>query len=717
MDSSSSFNRIVQRLVLYGVPEKYLDYQGIVAFVKEDNSRIRGLVSSIFPTHEEVAEDNEFQECMIWIKWLMFENDPADSLENLPGGRHDICGSIWCNEDICYKCRTCEFNETSSICVSCFESGDHSGHDYSVTHYRGGCCDCGDVTKWKPEGFCSKHIHMIHPLRDEPVAKSMVPVLDALLTIWKDNLSDSISGGSENYHYANDLSGATVEMLLQLSKQSQTFRILISKNVVSSAGLLEFLIKSERLLGKNVVTKLHELLLDLLRQHSFKYEFAKEFIKYYPSLVDIIIEEEEDSLFRKYPLLSKFSMQIFSTPALTPRLVEEHNLLTILFTCLEDIFVATAGEDGRLEMAKWSYFYQITIRVVEDIKLVISHVMVPQYMFRDLLRTWFKLLSFLQGMNGSKRGTNVNDGMDHMHKIFELVRFIGNINSILVGGAFDNNDLLRQEYKVELPESAMCLAYECLRAIVNWTRFYDSTSTGSQSQQHFHLGILNVLEWPDIVYDVNTQEVSVHSPLHHFLFMLLHNILKRCGGGNFDVFESMLVGCRPHGFSSSIMEHPLQVRVFCAQVCTGMWSEDDIHSMLSAHWYLNARLSEGLESDLFLLQFCAAYAPPDLYVARILGRFGLSEYLSLNLEKSSEYEPDLVKEMLSLLIQVLQERRFCGLTIPQSLRSALVCHLASGDATYSQLRGSLPCDLLECDRFQEILNTVANHSDPTEFRT
>ncbi|KAM7262162.1 hypothetical protein ACFE04_021239 [Oxalis oulophora] len=123
MDSSSSFKRVVQRLVLHGVPKKYLDYQGIIAFAKEDNFRKRSLVSYILPTHEEVAEDNEFQECMTWINWLMFENDPADSLDELPGGRHDTYRSIWCNEDICYKCRTCELDETSSICVSCFKIG------------------------------------------------------------------------------------------------------------------------------------------------------------------------------------------------------------------------------------------------------------------------------------------------------------------------------------------------------------------------------------------------------------------------------------------------------------------------------------------------------------------------------------------------------------------------------------------------------------------
>lgn len=49
------------------------------------------------------------------------------------------------------------------------------------------------------------------------------------------------------------------------------------------------------------------------------------------------------------------------------------------------------------------------------------------------------------------------------------------------------------------------------------------------------------------------------------------------------------------------------------------------------------RSEQGLELDLFLLQCCAALAPPDSFVNRILERFGLSKYLSLNLERSNEY--------------------------------------------------------------------------------
>ena len=60
------------------------------------------------------------------------------------------------------------------------------------------------------------------------------------------------------------------------------------------------------------------------------------------------------------------------------------------------------------------------------------------------------------------------------------------------------------------------------------------------------------------------------------------------------------------------------------------------------------RSEQGLELDLFLLQCCGALAPADSYVNKLLSRFGLSSYLSLNLDITNEY----VTIVLLLLIDL-----------------------------------------------------------------
>ncbi|MBA0830361.1 hypothetical protein Goarm_014899 [Gossypium armourianum] len=71
--------------------------------------------------------------------------------------------------------------------------------------------------------------------------------------------------------------------------------------------------------------------------------------------------------------------------------------------------------------------------------------------------------------------------------------------------------------------------------------------------------------------------------------------------------------------------------------------------------------------------------------------------------------------MLTLIMQILQERRFCGRNTADSLKRELIYKLAIGDATRSQLVNSLPRDLSKCDQLQEILDRVAVYSNPSGF--
>ncbi|KAK7293058.1 hypothetical protein RJT34_15919 [Clitoria ternatea] len=878
-------DRIVRRLAQFGVPEEKLDPAGLVSFVKEKRVLIPEVVPVILPTDAEVTEalqqsklgskrsslgltmQGSFQESMVWLQWLMFEGDPVDALRRLSkmsAGLRGVCGAVWGNSDIAYRCRTCEHDPTCAICVPCFENGDHKGHDYFVIYTGGGCCDCGDVTAWKPEGFCSMHkgAEQIQPLPEE-FANSVSPVLGSLFNCWKEKLTMVRDSGTERKKAANELTFAVVDMLLEFCNRSESLLSFVAKLLFSTAGLLNILVRAERFLT-DVVKKLHELLLKLLGEPSFKYEFAKVFLTYYPSVINEATKECSDSPLKRYPLLSTFSVQILTVPTLTPCLVKEINLLTMLLGCFESIFVSCA-EDGRLQVSRWVNLYETTIRVVEDIRFVMSHVVVPKYVTndqQDISRTWMRLLSFVQGMNPQKRetGQHIEEENENVHLPFVLGHSIANIHSLLVDGAFsddnkgemdgeivgnsnknelDDGDNLRHakvgrlsqessacnvnsknsafayqkvlEIKSEassqppLPHSVMWLIYECLRAIENWLRVEntpgvlpnvlspnnDTVSDGnfsaftrtiskfrrgkytfgrlvSSSEDHGKqcsensetdsentcvratfdvsameedfpvesdgLRFLSLPDWPQIVYDVSSQDISVHIPLHRLLSMLLQKAMKRyfCESEVSDVthvssahllsrnyndfFEQALQGSHPYGFSSFIMEHPLRIRVFCAEVHAGMWRKNGDAALLSCEWYRSVRWSEqGLELDLFLLQCCAALAPDDLYVSRILDRFGLSNYLSLNPERSSEYEPVLVQEMLTLIIQIVKERRFCGLTTAESLERELIYKLSIGDATHSQLVKSLPRDLSKFEGLQDILDTVAVYSNPSGF--
>lgn len=379
--------------------------------------------------------------------------------------------------------------------------------------------------------------------------------------------------------------------------------------------------------------------------------------------------------------------------------------------------------------------------MVEDIRFVMSHTVVPMYVThdrRDILRTWMKLLAFVQGMNPEKRetGVHIEEENENMHLPFVLGHSIANIHSLLVAGAFsvssneeagaeqfsstyaqdtDDQDSLRhakvgrlsQESYVSsvsgrsgtldgaskvtevksdvflVPTSASCLIIECLRAIESWLgvdntsspflsvlspkfsnisgkkfikrtlskikkgrHILDSNNTPfsignqiSSSSGDLHTSLiledarameldtepsnvddnsvegehinelealhaLSLSDWPDISYDVSSQDISVHIPLHRLLSLVLQRALRRCYGESpqtltashdslsatyHDFFGHILGGCHPYGFSAFVMEHPLRIRVFCAEVHAGMWRKNGEAAILSCEWYRSVR--------------------------------------------------------------------------------------------------------------------------------
>jgi hypothetical protein len=904
--SPSSHDLVIERLASVGVPKKYRSKRGLVEFVRANPAKISELVSALLPTDDDVklglkearerprksavspTMKKRFRESMNMLQWLMFQDEPDVSLRNLAKLNLDqrgVCGSVWGQNDIAYRCRTCENDPTCAICVPCFQNGDHNSHDYSIIYTGGGCCDCGDETAWKPDGFCSNHkgSEQIRPL-SENLANSVGPILDALFTCWNNKLLSAESSGQKGARsndtlvilqkMSNELTFIVVEMLLEFSMSSESLLSFVSRRIISSSGLLSILLKAERFLDQDVMKKLHDLFLKLIGDPVFKCEFAKAFVSYYPVVISEVVKQGTDNAFKKYPLLSTFSVQILTVPTLTPFLVKEMNLLAMLLGCLSDIFVSCSGEDGLLQATKLERLCETSERVIGDLKFVMSHAIVSKYAtheHRELSRSWLTLLTFAQGMNPLKRETGIpiDEENDYMHLFFVLGHSIAVIHSLLVNGTYsaasdeeiENDRNAKEEFdkcdgdgeryakvgrlshedsvctaivssssfdssmasevhKIDpfhalLPSSAIYLIRECLKVLetclgndegiskflcklssssgrnipeskMSWPRrdLLNVETGGSVSsnlasssrdpstglsplcgdiqtnlsldnvcgpygvvqtdvtadskrvscnsadltKNASGLRILGLCDWPDIHYDVSSQAISVHLPLHRLLSLLIQKALRICYGESAsyngvsisheiphaDFFSSVIGDFHPCGFSALVMEHVLQIRVFCAQVIAGMWKKNGDSALVSCEWYRSVRWSEqGLELDLFLLQCCAALAPADSYVDKLLSRFGLSSYLSLNPDITNEYEPVLVQEMLGLLIQILQERRFCGLSTAESLRREIIFKLATGDFTHSQLVKSLPRDLSKSDELQEVLDDVSVYCNPS----
>ncbi|KAJ4789311.1 E3 ubiquitin-protein ligase PRT6 [Rhynchospora pubera] len=844
----STDDRIIEKLVEFGVPEGLLKqncYEGLLLYTNNvtEPQIFPDLVSCILSAASSEPEPSgeSYTIALQWIQWLMFRQDPQESLQTLAeksAGTRGVCGAVWGQNDLAYRCRTCEHDPTCAICVPCFQNGDHTGHDYSIMYTGGGCCDCGDVTAWKREGFCKKHqgAEKIEPLPDE-LAQSVGPVLDAVLIYWKDKVASAEPSG---FYSPNTITTAMLEMLLQFCSSSESLLSFVATHIYAQPDLLDLLLRCEKLLDKPVLKKLHELLLKLIADPNFKFQFALSFVRYYPVTVSEIAKGSgvgpnggELSYMEEYPLLGTFSVQIFTVPTLTPRLVRDVDLLGVLVGCLTEVLVSCIGDDGHLQANRWANQYELIMRLVDDTKYVLTHDEVSTYLAQnrpDVSSKWIQILQTLQFMDPHKRVTTIHteDENENLAAPFVLGQYIGSVNNLIVKGAFCNSsddtkeftdvtlcasssmmEGMHRDAKVgrllpesgasgccpmgfPIPSTALWLALECIKAIEIWLKpdflnhNTDSSSSVSLSSLPIKVGrfgrmqignkgksivmrtqvsptptenktllcklsdgtfvytepgtefdvnggssLFRLAAWPYVVFDVSSQEISFHIPLHRFLSLLLRRAMKWTYGerdsnqnphsnpnsrqDNF--FGQVLGGYGSPGLAALLMEHPLRVRVFCAQVRAGMWRKNGDAVILSAEWYRSVQwLEQGLEADLFLLQCCASLAPADAFVRAVQDRFGLSTYTSLNITDHNEYEAMLVQEMLTFLIQLVKERRYCGLSTVDNLKREIIHKLCIGDVTHSQLVKSLPRDLSKNENLQQILNSLAVYSNPSGMK-
>lgn len=92
--------------------------------------------------------------------WKLAEAQGArEGAEYSEAARGKRCGHIFRAGEATYRCVTCAADDTCVLCSRCFDSSDHTGHQYQISLSSGncGCCDCGDEEAWRLPLFCAIH--------------------------------------------------------------------------------------------------------------------------------------------------------------------------------------------------------------------------------------------------------------------------------------------------------------------------------------------------------------------------------------------------------------------------------------------------------------------------------------------------------------------------------------------------------------------------------
>jgi len=303
-----------------------------------------------------------------------------------------VCGQTWGPGAIAYRCADCQTTPNSCICVDCFKEGNHEGHDFHLyTSAYGGCCDCGELNAWNPQGFCPKHggsggslsqdtfnvkaarklldiaLRVLHGqlvsyLRHGDHVRVIVPILDFLSKVcsFGDAPRRTVAEATLSFLAEEDVSTAADRCTLESGSVKQ-FSQLVKKRVKNGpSSLLDVLLVALSQVRDNVHKKIMKVVMDLNYDVTFKKHFIDLFVYFYPLFITKAYSKSKSKSIRI--ILSGITSQCLGFPPSVKHLAKEQGFLIILLTCLEDFFQEfskmpgddSAGDEGTKEEGQQS---------------------------------------------------------------------------------------------------------------------------------------------------------------------------------------------------------------------------------------------------------------------------------------------------------------------------------------------------------------------------
>ncbi|TPX55891.1 hypothetical protein PhCBS80983_g04953 [Powellomyces hirtus] len=232
-------------------------------------------------------------------------------------------------------------------------------------------------------------------------------------------------------------------------------------------------------------------------------------------------------------------------------------------------------------------------------------------------------------------------------------------------------------------------------------------------------------------FNVASQAVSFHHPLHWFLAYLIGDMMQaRWEHPNgLTILEHIFRGSSSMPVSdlrrvSRIMEAPLQTTVLLSQIRAGVWVRNGLTLRAQATHYRSSTLREHYDQDLFLLQTYLVLAGPDMFLTAMLDRYDLAIWFKGNPRGCAgvtgledEQIGLLAEDFLEVLITLFSERsRIISLPPSLELKREIIHHLAVSGThgiAYSDLSGRILDRLVSSvEDFDDVLQTVADFKFP-----
>lgn len=314
-----------------------------------------------------------------------------------------ICGTTWGKGGIAFQCMDCEKDNNCVICAACFfdSKKKHENHRVKLIRTTGGCCDCGDISSWSQDGFCSKHGPNRVPSEtlDSLVDERELQVYAAVLFL---HIVELISRSmTVNVNAACACNG--MDFLLECATL-QVFEPVVLE-ALDDADMALWIQVSCILGGRTprprppvmsvpsledsaaIASSISQFFLSLVQRNAkFKIEFTRLFVLHYGEILSVrAYESDEDS--ESNTDLSALSVQLFTIPEVCEALLTESrsNIISVL---LENLF-ALLGSVRDANSGRWtarqvpSIVEPVLWRVIHDLGYCLHHQKVCEHLLEN----------------------------------------------------------------------------------------------------------------------------------------------------------------------------------------------------------------------------------------------------------------------------------------------------------------------------------------------
>eukprot|EP01117_Protostelium_nocturnum_P005279 TRINITY_DN1925_c0_g2_i1.p1 TRINITY_DN1925_c0_g2~~TRINITY_DN1925_c0_g2_i1.p1 ORF type:complete len:1678 (-),score=263.05 TRINITY_DN1925_c0_g2_i1:3052-8085(-) len=658
---------------------------------------------------------------LTWCTWLICGGEnPEDYLEKLKNETQAIvCSQVWNDGYYFYRCRDCGLSPSSSICFDCFKDVDHKGHEVVFERsVYGGCCDCGNPFAWKKEGFCRAHSgqYTQDPSLKIPTSQrnASIAVIEHLILLlchfaskwnWSPQENESLTVETSLFiTVVNWLRyiGSSNEALLHIIRQT-----LIKPPKNDSSISFHTLLEACLHIPLDVADQILFLFLDVLRDPSIKPLFIRHYVSLYSKFTFQMTKITGGSA-----LVYKLSPQLFSVPELTiPLSKEEERSFNILDVMINSIcmFFENLSRKDESNQLKVDYDIPYTnsnnyYAFINDLNTILAVPDIAKqliYERQDLLSTFFRLLSFIQGSDPITRQLDIHVEYESQNwkSAFALeLEFNRSITLLLdvFKGMSSTSSL--QENTSFLQFSQMLSS-----SAKNWIEY----------QCYHFLKMEKDLEI--IKYNVSSNPVSFHLPIHRTLSAFIQIFALQFP--NLPISHLFSSQSNPSQFYLELIEAPLHIQVLLSQARSDLWIRNGLSLMHRIIFYRASFWTNHFFADITLIQMGLSLISPKTFFATIYDRFELREDLfqeiadEVALSKETLYR---LEDFLRFIITIASERYKIGSSDQEFIIRELV-HILALDSTFthSRLVGEISQRIVESKHFDEILNQVAEYREPS----